>query len=593
MDNKVMLLLNTVKYLKPSQAFYRAKNIIKKNLYKNKLIKVKVPENIKIIKEKKFLVSTLDFDLDYLDRFNIEDIFSGEFNFINIKEKISLNNSWNDKSLQHLWRFNLHYFEYLYKISYEYLKDNKKNKYYNKYKELISSWILNNPFAEGDGWHPYTISLRITNWISTYEIFSDKIEKDKKFEKMINDSLYMQYKFLQENLEKDILGNHYLENIKALILGSIFFKERNIKEKFINKLEKELKEQILYDGMHFELSPMYHKVILELIIKLAIWLKNDLVAYNLYHYIQIMVNVMYSFEKDFGKTPSFNDSTDGVSKTFTSILKVARDEFNIRPEFIGKLEKSGYYILDKDKYKLIFDVGEISPKYLPGHGHCDALSYELSMDNNPILVNSGTYLYEPGKWRDYFRKTKSHNTVTINGKDQSQYWSSFRVAKRIKNVKRKSFRYKEINFVAGSYDSYSGDNHKRFIGELDKNTLLVLDKISDGNKKDAKSYIHMVPECEIEIDKKIKIQNKERKIYITPFLNEEVKLKNGWYSKKFNFKEKNKYLQIRKDKKSDFFGYLISFNDYDHEIEEKNGILKIKSIKDHRINLKNLQRFLI
>jgi hypothetical protein len=226
MFNKFILLINTAMHLKPSQIVYRVINKIKRRLYKLKLLKIHIPLDIKTIDEFEFIIPYLDFDKEFLNRFNTCGIMENEFEFINIKHKVSLKDAWNNKNLQHLWRYNLHYFEYLYKLSFEYLNDNKNLKYYEKYKELILNWIINNPYPYGDGWHPYTISLRVTNWISTYVIFKNRIKKDSSFKKQLVESLYLQYIYLYKNLEKDVLGNHYFENIKALLIGSIFFRRR-------------------------------------------------------------------------------------------------------------------------------------------------------------------------------------------------------------------------------------------------------------------------------------------------------------------------------------------------------------------------------
>ena len=202
MENKLILFLNTIKYLKPSQVFYRISNKLKRELYSRKILRIKAPKKININDKKNFLIPRLDFDIQYLNRFNIDEIFQNEFEFINIKHKVSLDTAWNDKSLQHLWRYNLHYFEYLYMLGFKYIDEDDKSKYYEKYKELIVNWIENNPYPYGDGWHPYTISLRITNWISTYKIFKDEISNDNKFGRQMIESLYIQYSYLQKTLKR-------------------------------------------------------------------------------------------------------------------------------------------------------------------------------------------------------------------------------------------------------------------------------------------------------------------------------------------------------------------------------------------------------
>lgn len=577
MDNKLMLFLNTIKYLKPSQGVYRVTNRVKRELYKRNVLTINKTSQISTSNDSDFLIPSLDFNSEYLSRFETDRILNNEFDFININHKVSLDIAWNVKSFQHLWRYNLHYFEYLYKLGFQYLNGDKNPTYYEKYKDLVVSWIINNPCPYGDGWHPYTISLRITNWISTYGIFIDEINSDISFRDRMIESLYTQYIYLKKNLEKDVLGNHYFENIKALIMGSVFFEEEHVKSKFIKELLKQLEEQILVDGMHFELAPMYHKIILEDLIKITVWLKNETVYAKLSEYIKKMIDVMYSFEERFGKTPAFNDSTDGISKNYYCLLETCKQEFNLIPKFKDTFNDSGYYIIRNNQYKLIFDCGEICPSYLPAHGHCDALSYELSIEGIPILVNSGIYQYEGGDWRNYFRKTKAHNTVMIGDKEQSQFWGSFRVANRISDVKRSRFKYKGINFISGAYKTYFGAKHTRFISEIDENVLLVLDKIESYSSKEVRSFVHINPDMKVFPSETIKIKRDNMSLNIIPVSVKDASISKGWYSKAFNLKEENKHIVFTKSDDVDFFGYIICINDTKCNFEISNNELKIKT----------------
>lgn len=592
MNNKIKLYLNTVKHLKISQIFYRPINRIKRRLYKKGIFKIQISSELNVKDDFKYLTPIIDFDPQYLERFDLENIFRDEFTFINIKSKIGLSHAWNCDKLHQLWRYNLHYFEFLYKLAFEYAHNNDVQ-YYEKYKYLIENWIDNNPFAYGDGWHPYTISLRLTNWITVYPIFRDRIKNELEFDKKVKESMYLQYLYLQKNLEKDVLGNHYFENIKALIIGSIFFKEDKIRNKFKFELLKELNNQILKDGMHFELSPMYHKIILEDLIKITYWLSYDKEYAQLIIYIQKMINVMFSFEDNFGKTPAFNDSTDGISKEYSVLLDACSEYFNLNPTFDGELLDSGYYIiLDRTK-KLIFDAGEICPRYLPAHGHCDALSYELSVNNKPLIVNSGTFTYENGEWRNYFRSTKAHNTVMIEEQEQSQFWGSFRVADRIKKVRKKIFIYKDIVFYVGAYNSYKGNEHKRFVGILDENQIIILDFIK--NNLNAESYIHFLPKAQINIyGKKINVICNDEEIEITTIGTSNISLEQGWYSKQFNEKEENSKIILNKNKTKTYFGYLInlSSNNIETKVYEDDNELKIICYKEIIIKLNELGEML-
>src|SRR5690606_29627104 len=111
---------------------------------------------------------------------------------------------------------------------------------------------------------PYPVSLRAINIIKFFSL--NKIKDDT-----ILNNLYQELEFLNKNLEYHILGNHLLENGFALLMGGAFFNEDRWRIKAERLLLKELEEQIHIDGAHFELSPMYHKIIFFRVLELIDW----------------------------------------------------------------------------------------------------------------------------------------------------------------------------------------------------------------------------------------------------------------------------------------------------------------------------------
>ncbi len=68
-----------------------------------------------------------------------------------------------------------------------------------------------------------------------------------------------------------------------------------------------------------------------------------------------------------------------------------------------------------------FDHAELGFNTIAAHGHADALHITLMIDGEKIFIDPGTYCYHSDiTWRNYFRKTKNHNTVTINQENQSE-----------------------------------------------------------------------------------------------------------------------------------------------------------------------------
>jgi hypothetical protein len=88
--------------------------------------------------------------------------------------------------------------------------------------------------------------------------------------------------------------------------------------------------------------------------------------------------------------------------------------------------EGGYAVLHTESWQVLFDAGPLGLGNLAAHGHADALSVWASLDGKPLLIDAGTYAYhEDPDWRDYFRSTFAHNTLAINGENQSEILGPF------------------------------------------------------------------------------------------------------------------------------------------------------------------------
>jgi len=118
------------------------------------------------------------------------------------------------------------------------------------------------------------------------------------------------------------------------------------------------------------------------------------------------------------------------------------------------LATSGYVRLQSDAFAAIFDVGEIGPSYLPGHGHADVLSVEVSVYGTRLVTNSGISSYAIGPARDHERSTAAHATVEIDGHSSSEVWASFRVGRRAHPFDIYARRNGDIVSTEASHDGY-------------------------------------------------------------------------------------------------------------------------------------------
>ena len=93
--------------------------------------------------------------------------------------------------------------------------------------------------------------------------------------------------------------------------------------------------------------------------------------------------------------------------------------------------QAGYYVLGSDfetanEVRIVADAGPLGYLSIAAHGHADALAFTLSVAGQELLIDPGTFAYHTQrKWRDYFRGTAAHNTVRVDGQDQSVSAGSF------------------------------------------------------------------------------------------------------------------------------------------------------------------------
>lgn len=357
---------------------------------------------------------------------------ANKFRFLNEQHELQKGFDWSTARKNKLWLYNLHYFDDLNSAECE--------KRLDWHRALIARWIRENPPFSGIGWDPYPTSLRIVNWIK-WALGGNDLEPDWL------ESLALQVRWLRKNLEYHILGNHLLANAKALVFAGVFFEggeARELLAKGLAILEKELPEQVLLDGGHFERSPMYHSVILEDFLDLGNLFevnqgevrdqKRQRFADGIRSYVGSMAFWLRAMCHPDGAIGFFNDATFGIAAEPLSLFEYAERlgiESGTPPEEgVTHLKDSGYIRYQRGPVVALLDVAPVGPDYQPGHAHADTLSFEMSLFGQRVFVNSGTSTYEEGEERHRQRSTAAHNTVEIDGENSSEVWKSFRVARR-------------------------------------------------------------------------------------------------------------------------------------------------------------------
>jgi len=466
--NQVKRLYHTLKHLKFTQVYHQIKY---------RLIK---PKRIATSWEGSFAqVDLIGFPEKQTSLSLSNDVWS--FSFLNLEKSFSKETlDWSFADYGMLWTYNLNYFDWLHQPGIS------KEQGLETLRQFYATPAEKNPIIL----HPYPTSLRIINtakFISKWDI-----KEDWLYREIVSD-----LKFLGSRLEYHLLANHLLENAFALYIGGLKTDQKEITQKGKKLLIRELKEQILNDGMHYERSPMYHLIILERLLDAHIFAKaigDDLLPV-LKSYAVRMTALALNW-KDLDRIPMMQDSAYDIALSVSDILEYSKrllgEDY---PSKSIDLMDSDYRRLDSKNFTLFANVGSISPSYQPGHAHADEMSFELFYKGAPVIVDTGVSTYEKNDRRLQERSTQSHNCV-VSGGNSSDVWSGFRVGRRA-NVK---IGLDDGQILAATHDGFGTLTSRIFdstvTGQITITDELVYQAASKGYY--GKGYLHFHPDVHLE-----------------------------------------------------------------------------------------------
>lgn len=431
------------------------------------------------------------------------------FTFLGRTVTIQSPADWTDPKHAKLWRYNAHYLDALCPTpqgSDRSLWDAWSAEQHGLPEQdlrpaLIARWIADNPPSHGDGWEPYTTSLRIVNMVRYHA-------RGGALDAAMRQSLAVQARWLAQHVEWHLLGNHLFANAKALVLSGLAFEGAEA-ARWLNQgaaiLARELSEQALPDGGHFERSPLYHAIILEDVLDLINAFRaldrldapralddiTGLVA-RLETAAERMVSALKIMTQPDGGPFFFNDCAFGIAPPARTLLDyaerlgVAAGSDAPHPAArasVTHLADTGYIRLEAGEATVLFDAAPVGPAYIPGHAHADTLSFELSVGADRIIVNGGTSTYERDTLRAHERSTAAHATVTVDGQDSSEVWAAFRVGRRAEAFAIRT-AVEEAGAKAAARASHNGyhhlspsSTHTRAL-DLDATHLTITDEVT-------------------------------------------------------------------------------------------------------------------
>ncbi|MFH1317935.1 MAG: alginate lyase family protein [Candidatus Omnitrophota bacterium] len=346
----------------------------------------------------------------------------------------------------------------------------KNKKYAEEFVNQVNDWIENNPVYFGVNWTcAMDVAIRAANWLVGVEYFLEGKILGRDFLKRFYASIYEHAKFILDHLEYSPLltKNHYLSNIVGLFFIAVhypFYKEsRKWRDFALTELIKEMQKQVYDDGCNFEASTSYHRLTLEMFFYAELLGKRANIKFPLEYSVKLKKMFEFSLYcvKPDGAVPQIGDNDSGRFLVFAqrpglehkyllslaavyygdSQFKLSSFDFDEEAFWLfgesGKnihtklsyrdtplksrsFPNAGWYIIRHNEDYRFISRGPNGQNGSGGHAHNDKLSFELMLDKNDVFIDPGTYIYIPyPEWRNKFRSTRYHNTVSIDEVEQN------------------------------------------------------------------------------------------------------------------------------------------------------------------------------
>ncbi len=381
--------------------------------------------------------------------------------------------------------------------------DTGEARYAATWQRLVQSWIDTVPPSFGP---TDATGRRLQNWIAAWTTFVDArafTGFPPSFIESLVASIAAQADFLQANLTRE--RNHRTLELYALLVVALALPDidpRSARLHFAwNRLQENLLADVQLDGVHREQSTHYHMVALRSFLGAR---ENARrfglpVAPAFDERLARAVEFAMAIQRPDGTIPALSDSDSGDYRDCLALAAtlLRRDDARFvatdgreghEPSTVSAEFPGGGYVfqrtswsalsapLDRQRH-LVFDCGPLGDG---GHGHYDLLSVD-AWAGRPLLVDPGRYTYASGTpdWRRWFKGTAAHNTVTIDGRDQTAYRTGKPRTAIAVGRRTTSLTAPRLDVIGGEARTTEYDAiHERHVFFVDRDYWVIVDELS-------------------------------------------------------------------------------------------------------------------
>lgn len=429
----------------------------------------------------------------------------------------------------------------------------RDERYARAVRDVIEQWISANPYCMGVNWAvTMEPAIRIFTWTWLFRACCDSESwRDDGFRSRFLCCLYLHGVFTERFIERsDVNGNHFTADASALVMAGVFFGDGEEPARWrtqgLLELEREMPLQVHADGVDFEASTAYHRLVAELFLAAAVAARSAGMAVSAEYRSRLRAMAVFTatYMRRDGTAPLWGDHDDARTLPFgpqdvrdhrylVALIGLYLDDEDLLGMFSGGLEEiawwygpdavrrciglrtivtsrafpdAGVYVMRDDRSHVFIDCGPVGLAGRGGHGHNDLLSFEAHLAGHPVVTEGGCFVYTADfESRNRDRATMSHNTPIVGGREINRFqgpeflWT-------LHNDARHEFVHFSVDagrgcFI-GAHDGFRDVGVKRMERaitlEFESSTLNVRDRF-EGDGQDVLIPLHLAHGLAVEL----------------------------------------------------------------------------------------------
>ena len=315
----------------------------------------------------------------------------------------------------------------------------RDRRYCDTFVRHVESWIAHNPIGYGPNWaSPMDAAIRAANWAVALALFAEAPEIPTGFWSKALANLHATGLYVERHLEWHPVyrGNHYVSNAVGLVYLGTLFRGTPAGDRWLRSgariLADEILRQVGDDGVSFEASLAYHRLVTEFFAFAGELIRRNLAAGLSKEYedrLRGMYRFVAAYLPETGEAPMLGDADDGRLHAVSAegwlhprrhALGLPDHYWPTEPPGTESFPRGGFHVLRTSAGHAVIRCGRLGLSGAGSHDHNDQLSFELVLAGRRIVADSGTFAYTRDlAARFAFRSTAAHSVVQAGDEEQN------------------------------------------------------------------------------------------------------------------------------------------------------------------------------